>query len=63
MPDLETIKIGQPAHRALEEQGIVTLIQLCNFSEKELLTIHGVGPKAVKILKESLDKEGLSYKE
>lgn len=63
MPELKTIRIGQPAQNALEAAGIVTLTQLCNYSEKALLALHGVGPKAVRILKETLEKEGLSYKE
>lgn len=61
--ELKSIKIGQPAQRALEEIGIDTLIQLCNYTEKELIAIHGIGPKAVKILKEFLIKEGYSFKE
>ena len=56
------IKIGAPALRALEEVGIHTLLQLCEYSEKEILDLHGVGPKAVRVLKELLDKEGLSFK-
>lgn len=62
IPDLKTLKIGQPAQRALEEFGIDKLVQLCDFTEKELLAIHGVGPKAIRILKEILTKEGLSFK-
>jgi len=63
IPELETIKIGQPAQRALKTAGIDNLIQLCDYSEKELLALHGIGPKAVRILKELLVKEGLSYKD
>ena len=63
MLELKTIKIGQPAQRALKEAGIVTLIQLCDYTEIELLALHGIGPKATRILKEFLVKEGLTYKE
>ncbi|KAF0222036.1 MAG: DNA-binding domain protein [Erysipelotrichaceae bacterium] len=62
MQELKDIKIGQPAQRALNESGIVSLDQLCNFSEKELLALHGIGPKATRILKEVLQNEGLSFK-
>jgi len=48
--ELKDIKIGQPAHRALEANGITKIKQLCDFSEKEFLLLHGVGPKAVRIL-------------
>lgn len=61
--ELKSIEIVQPAQRALEEIGIDTFIQLCNYTEKELLAIHGIGPKVVKILKEFLIKEGYSFKE
>lgn len=61
IPELKDIKIGQPAQSALKEAGVDSLIQLCNYTEKELLLLHGIGPKAVRILKELLAKEGLSY--
>lgn len=63
MQELKDINIGQPAHRALHANGIDTLEQLCSFSQEELLAFHGVGPKALSILKEILIKEGLSFKE
>lgn len=53
-------KIGSPAYNALKHKGI-TLSDLPNYSEKELLEIHGVGPKAVKILSEYLKEKGLSF--
>ena len=62
MPDLATIKIGEPAHSALQGTGIETLEQLALFSEKELLALHGFGSKALGILKETLASLGLSYK-
>ncbi len=43
--ELITIKISQPAHRALQGAGINTLKQLTHYSEKELLALHGFGPK------------------
>lgn len=61
MPELKTIKIGEPAQRALKEKGIDTLIQLCKYSEKELLALHGIGPKAINIFKKVLSEEGLSF--
>jgi DNA-directed RNA polymerase alpha subunit len=60
--ELKDIKIGQTAHRALKANGIVELEQLCDFSERELLLLHGVGPKAIRELKEALIKEGFSFK-
>lgn len=62
LPKLKSIKIGEPAQRALKAAGIDTLIKLCNYSEKEILALHGIGPKAICILKEVLAKEGMSFK-
>lgn len=52
--------IGKPATNALLRQGVTTLKQLTKFSEQELLAIHGVGPKAVGILKNLLAEKGWS---
>ncbi len=60
--DLETTKIGQPAHRALKNAGIETLEQLSQFSERELLNLHGFGPKALDVLKNVLAEQGRSLK-
>lgn len=60
--EISSLKIGRPAQRAMTEKGITTLSQLCDYTEKELLAFHGVGPKAISILKELMTKEGLSFK-
>jgi DNA-directed RNA polymerase alpha subunit len=59
---IKTIKISAPAHRALEAVGIETLEQLAQYTEKELLDLHGFGPKALGILKKSLEEIGLLFK-
>lgn len=55
--------IGNPARRALEHAGYTRLEQLPGLSEKELLKLHGVGPKAVGILRAALAERGLSFRE
>lgn len=60
---IENIKIGQPAHRALQGIGCETLEQLSQYSEEDLLALHGFGPKALSILKPYLLEQGLSLKE
>lgn len=45
--------IGTPATRALVERGITCLADLGEIDETELASWHGVGPKAVRILRES----------
>ncbi|GAA1527509.1 hypothetical protein GCM10009678_06470 [Actinomadura kijaniata] len=54
--------IGKPARGALIHEGYTRLEQLTALSEKELLKIHGVGPKAVGILREALRERGLSFR-
>jgi predicted flap endonuclease-1-like 5' DNA nuclease len=50
--------IGQPATRALASVGVSQLDDLTRFSERELLALHGFGPKALRILKEALQAQG-----
>ncbi|MDQ0272816.1 DNA-directed RNA polymerase alpha subunit [Cytobacillus purgationiresistens] len=53
--------IGKPATRALIQAGLVQLEQLATVTEADLLKLHGVGPKAVRLLKQALEDEGLSF--
>lgn len=53
--------IGSPAQHALAAAGITRLEQFTTISEAELLKLHGVGPKAVRIIKESLRENGLAF--
>jgi hypothetical protein len=55
-------KIGAPATRALENAGVQGLHELENWSERELLALHGMGPKAVRILREHLAANHLGFK-
>jgi hypothetical protein len=54
--------IGRPATQALVGAGIDTLAALAEVSEAELRAMHGVGPKAVRILGEALAASGRSFK-
>ena len=56
-------KIGSPATRALEAAGYTNLKQLSNVTEAELAQLHGMGPKALGILREALKAEGLSFRQ
>jgi predicted flap endonuclease-1-like 5' DNA nuclease len=53
--------IGKTAARELSLNGITSLEQVATCSRKELLAIHGVGPKAIAILGEALAAKGLDY--
>ena len=50
--------IGRPATQALINAGITTLTQVAQLTEAELLAMHGVGPKTVRILSEALSATG-----
>jgi predicted flap endonuclease-1-like 5' DNA nuclease len=53
--------IGKTAARELSVNGITTLRQVAGHSKKELLAIHGVGPKAIAVLGDALAAKGLDY--
>jgi predicted flap endonuclease-1-like 5' DNA nuclease len=55
--------IGKVASRELAQHGYTRYEQLTTVSAKELLAIHGVGPKSVRILGEELGERGLSFAE
>lgn len=56
-------KTSAPAQRALEGAGITALKQLTKVTEAELLMLHGMGQKAVRILREELKARGWSFRE
>lgn len=54
--------LSAPARRALQAAGITTLKKLSTFTEKEILSLHGMGPKSIPTLKSALKTEGLDFK-
>lgn len=46
--------VSAPARRALEREGINTLDELAQYSESEILALHGIGPSSMPKLKEAL---------
>ncbi|WP_150268494.1 helix-hairpin-helix domain-containing protein [Paenibacillus tepidiphilus] len=54
--------LSQPALRALAHAGYRTLEQLSAVSGSELLKLHGMGPKGVRLLREALEAKGLSFR-
>ncbi|ASR37952.1 hypothetical protein BAY61_26385 [Prauserella marina] len=60
-PDCDLpVAVGKPATRALLLEGLGTLEQVSTRTESELLALHGVGPKAVRVLAEELARTGRS---
>ncbi len=56
-----TPRLGKVARRELAASGYTRYEQLSGVSSKELLRIHGVGPKAIRILEEELAALGLAF--
>jgi hypothetical protein len=54
-------RIGAPATRALRARDIWTLEQVRDLSEAELLAMHGVGPAALRLLREALAERGWEW--
>ena len=55
--------IGLVAKRELAQHGFTRYEHLATVSARELLAMHGVGPKAVRILREELARRGLSLRD
>jgi hypothetical protein len=50
--------IGGPALRALAHAGVRSLAELAAWRERDLLALHGMGPKGVRLIKTALAAEG-----
>jgi hypothetical protein len=54
--------LSAPARRALENKNISTEKQVSRFTEKEILSLHGVGPSTIPVLKKVLSDKGFAFK-
>ncbi len=54
--------LSAPALRALLNADITKLNQLAQYTEGEIVELHGMGPKAFGLLKEALKKQGVFFK-
>jgi hypothetical protein len=54
--------IAKPAQRALASAGYSNLDQLTQAREADLAALHGMGAKALEILREALKRRGKSFK-
>lgn len=55
--------LAQPALRALHGAGYTRLEHLTQITEADLRKLHGMGPKAIGLLKKALTELGMSLKE
>jgi hypothetical protein len=53
--------LGQPAIRALSTAGYTHLEQLTGIKEADLLKLHGMGPKAIRLIRSALNARGQSF--
>lgn len=56
-------ELSAPARRALEAEGISTLAELSNHTERDILQLHGMGPKSIPTLRAALEAVGLMFKD
>ena len=56
-------RIGNPARRALDIAGITRLDQLPDKTEREIAALHGMGPKALSLIRNALAANGQSFKD
>ena len=54
--------LAAPARRALENNGIISLEHLSQYSEKEVLNFHGMGKSTIPKLRKLLTDNKLSFK-
>ena len=55
--------IGRPARNALLTVNITELKQLTQYTARDILTLHGIGPKVIENLAKALEAEGLYFAE
>ncbi|MBA3947957.1 MAG: DNA-binding protein [Herpetosiphonaceae bacterium] len=53
--------LAKPAVRALTAAGYTRLGQLTRVKEGELRKLHGMGPKAIALLRSELNAKGLAF--
>jgi hypothetical protein len=60
-PQADLPKLAAPARRALAAAGVTSLARLARFSEAEVKAWHGIGPNALKALRQAIRANGLSF--
>ena len=55
-------KLAAPAKRALAAESVDSLEDLRKLSEAQTAKLHGMGPNAMKILREAMEAAGVDFK-
>jgi hypothetical protein len=56
-------RLGAPATRALTAHGVTRLEQLTEVTLDEVAALHGVGPYALRVLREAMDGAALTFRD
>ncbi|SDZ73091.1 hypothetical protein SAMN05216365_1155 [Porphyromonadaceae bacterium NLAE-zl-C104] len=54
--------VGNPARNALLHYGIDTIEKLAGHTEKEILSLHGIGKASLPAFRKALEEAGLNFK-
>lgn len=54
-------QLAAPARRALAGAGYTRLSDLTQVTESQIKQLHGIGPNALKTLRNALEAQGLSF--
>lgn len=54
--------LSAPARRALEGKGITSVQDLAQFTEAEILKLHGMGPGSLPKMRQALAEANLAFK-
>lgn len=54
-------KLSNPSIQAFALVGITTLEDVARWTERDLLALHGVGPKTIRLLRPVLAEHGLAF--
>jgi DNA-directed RNA polymerase alpha subunit len=61
MSELDALPISNPARRALAAAGLARLEDFTRVSEKELMRLHGMGPKAYNVILDAMQEKQLAF--
>jgi hypothetical protein len=53
--------LSNPARRALATIGITRLDQITAHRANDILNLHGMGPRGIRLLREALAERGLAF--
>lgn len=56
-------RLAAPARRALLGAGYTRLEHLTELKESDVMKLHGMGPNAMRVLRNALQERGLSFRD